>query len=370
MLRQPDRQLLLRYWNGAIGGTVDDRKWRAPVALTADQPVAQAIRDHELANALFLQVPDDFVNSLVSRRTIEWARIDHDAQVLFGLCPCIGIAGLLIHRANDLAYRYAELARKLEVALVMSWDTHDGPGAVAHQHIVGNPDRNLFAVDRIGDVAPGKDTGLLLFRAHALDLGHMSCLVYVGIDLGLVFRRGDLLDPWMFRGQYKECHAVDCVRPRGEDRDLFTLAIDLREEANLSPFAAPDPVALHGHGLFRPVDLREVQQFFSIVGNFQQPLVDLFTDHHAATAFAGAVGQHLLVGQSRVAAWTPVSRGFGAIGQSLLVELQEQPLRPFIVVGHAGNDFALPIPLGTHQAQLLAHGVDVCQCPGACLNAM
>ena len=54
----------------------------------------------------------------------------------------------------------------------------------------------------------------------------------------------------------------------------------------------------------------------------------------------------------------------------MLVELQEQPLRPFIVVGHAGNDFALPIPLGTHDAQLFAHGLNISQRPRACLYAM
>src|SRR5438270_13617129 len=124
MLRQPNGQLLLRYRNDAIHGTVDDRDGRTPVALPADQPVTQAIGDHELANAFFLQVPGDFVNGFVSRRTIEWARIDHAGQVLFGLCRCIGIARLLILTAYDLAYGYTELACNLEVSRVVSRDTH------------------------------------------------------------------------------------------------------------------------------------------------------------------------------------------------------------------------------------------------------
>src|SRR5947209_5809877 len=106
MLGQPDRQLLLRYRNDAIRGTVDDRDGCAPVALPADQPVAQAIDDHVPANALFLQVPGDFVNSLSGGRTIEWAGIDHDTQVLSGLCPGRGVARLFILWADDLAYGY------------------------------------------------------------------------------------------------------------------------------------------------------------------------------------------------------------------------------------------------------------------------
>ena len=53
----------------------------------------------------------------------------------------------------------------------------------------------------------------------------------------------------------------------------------------------------------------------------------------------------------------------------MLIELQEQPLRPFIVVGQAGDDFALPVPPDTHRTQLAAHFIDICQCPGARLNA-
>src|SRR5690242_12930087 len=104
MLGQPDRQLLLWYRDDAIRGAVDDRERRAPVALPADQPVAQAIADHVLANALFLQVPDDFVNGLVGGCAIEWAGIDHDARVLSGLCPGCRVASLLVQWANDLSY--------------------------------------------------------------------------------------------------------------------------------------------------------------------------------------------------------------------------------------------------------------------------
>ena len=81
--------------------------------------------------------------------------------------------------------------------------------------------------------------------------------VDIGVDFGLLFRRGDLLDPGMFRSQHKEGHAIDGVGARGEDRDLFALAVDLGGEANLRAFAAPDPVALHGDGLFGPVEICE-----------------------------------------------------------------------------------------------------------------
>src|SRR5947199_8127302 len=106
MLGQPDRQLLLRYRNDAIRGTVDDRDGGAPVALPADQPVAQAVDNHVPANAIFLQVLGNFVNSLFGGRAIEWAGIDHDAQVLSGFCPGRRVARPFILWADDLSYRY------------------------------------------------------------------------------------------------------------------------------------------------------------------------------------------------------------------------------------------------------------------------
>jgi len=89
----------------------------------------------------------------------------------------------------------------------------------------------------------------------------------------------------------------------------------------------------------RPFNVREVQQFIGIVGDFQQPLVYLLADHDGATAFAGAIGQNLLVRQRGIAAGTPVGRSLGAIGQPVLVELQEQPFSPFIVIGQARDNF-------------------------------
>src|SRR3989440_5333496 len=333
---QLDRQLIFRHGHHAICWAVDDRNGRAPVTLPTNQPVAQAIGDGELADALLLQVARDYRDGLVRWRAIERPGIDHHAQVQFSFCPRCRVAWVLVNWSDHLAYGDAEFAGKLEVALVMRRNAHNRARTVAHQHVIGDPDGNLLAIDGISDVAAGKDARLLLLRTHALDLAHMPRLVNIGVNFGTVLGRGDLLDPGMFGGQHEERHAIDGVRARGEDGNLFPLAIDLCEETNLCALAAPNPVALHGYGLFGPLDFGEVQQFFGIIGNSEQPLVDLFANDGGAAAFAGAVRQYLLVCQRGVTAWTPVCRGFGTIGQPVLIELQEQPLRPFIVVRQAG----------------------------------
>ena len=44
-------------------------------------------------------------------------------------------------------------------------------------------------------------------------------------------------------------------------------------KTDLQPRAFTDPVALHGFGLFRPVNgFQSVEQFFGIICNFKEPL--------------------------------------------------------------------------------------------------
>ena len=54
-----------------------------------------------------------------------------------------------------------ELDREFEVAFVVRGNRHDRAGAVACQHVVGHPNRDLFAVDRIDRVASCEDAGFL-----------------------------------------------------------------------------------------------------------------------------------------------------------------------------------------------------------------
>ncbi len=67
--------------------------------------------------------------------------------------------------------------------------------------------------------------------------------------------------------------------------------------------------------------------------------------HQAVAALAGPL-DHLLVGQYGLARGAPVDRRFLLVGETLLVELKEEPLRPFVVVGPAGDH--LPGPVDGH----------------------
>lgn len=67
VLRQHDRQVFLRHEHFAAMRAVDDRDWRAPVALARDQPVTQAEVDAALAEAFLLGlVMMPFIAALMS----------------------------------------------------------------------------------------------------------------------------------------------------------------------------------------------------------------------------------------------------------------------------------------------------------------
>ncbi len=78
-----------------------------------------------------------------------------------------------------------------------------------------------------------------------------------------------------------------------------------------------------------------------------------------AAALALAAGQDLLVGQDGLAGGAPVGGRQAPVGQAVLVELEEPPLSPAVVVGVAGDDLALPVEDGAHPLELLSHAGDV-----------
>ncbi len=79
----------------------------------------------------------------------------------------------------------AKAAGELEVALVVGRHGHDRARAVASQHIVGDPDRDLLAGGRIDGVSAGKDAGLFAYvLGDALAFGLGRRLRQVGIDGG------------------------------------------------------------------------------------------------------------------------------------------------------------------------------------------
>ena len=71
---------------------------------------------------------------------------------------------------DDRLDRQAKLLGEFEVAFVVCRHGHDRAGAVADQHVVGDPDRHRLAVHRIDRVAAGEDAGLFLRQFGAIEI--------------------------------------------------------------------------------------------------------------------------------------------------------------------------------------------------------
>ncbi len=200
VLGQGYGQLVIGHGIPAVDRAVDHRDGRAPITLTADQPVAIAIVDRFLADAFFFQPIDDRRNAgilasflIVDSGPVKLGGVDHRARADIGLGHGVAIQVGLALRLDDRNDLQPVLAGKGEVAFVVGGDSHDGARAVRHQHVIRDPDRDARAVDRVDGVPAGEHTGLLLVHRAALDVRLTCSLDFVLVHGNLVLGRGDLV---------------------------------------------------------------------------------------------------------------------------------------------------------------------------------
>ena len=94
---------------------------------------------------------------------------------------------------DHFANRYAIGLRKGPVALVVRGHSHNGPGPIAHQHVVGNPNGQQLVVHRIQRIAAGENPGLFLFEFLPLEIAFSGRRLAIRGDRGTaVGSRDDL----------------------------------------------------------------------------------------------------------------------------------------------------------------------------------
>src|SRR4029077_19231080 len=138
----------------------------------------------------------------------------------------------------------------------------------------------------------------------------------------------------MLRGEDHEGGAPEGIGPGGEDLERVPSLAGLCVEDHLRPSGAADPLALARLDALRPVDLRKIEELVGIAGGAEEPLLQLLADDRGAAALARAVlADDLLAGERGVAARAPIDGGALAIGEPVVEELEEEPLRPAVVLG-------------------------------------
>ena len=365
VLGQRHRQLILGHGHNAAVLAVDGWDGVAPIALTADEPVAQAELDLATAAAHGLEVGHDgslALGVLTAAHAGVLAGLDERALGSVGAIPVdgLGMEGIdglatgldgsaIVIVQDDRHDRQVVLAGKLKVALVATGNGHDGAGAVVGHDIIGNPHGDLLAVDGVHHVAAGKGAVLLEGALGTLD-GRDMLRVLDDLGDGLLVLRAldELVQTSVLGSQDKEGDAKEGVGTRGEDGNLALVALDglailvAQGKVDLGALGAADPVGLHLLDALGPAGelLQVVEQLLRVLSNLVVPLLKVALLGLGAAAPALTLGD-LLVGQNGLAVGAPVDRVLLAVDQALFPHLLKDPLTPAVVVGAAGLDHAI-----------------------------
>ncbi len=249
----------------------------------------------------------------------------------------------------------AVLPRKVEVALIVRRHGHDGAGAVLRQHEVGDPDWHFFAGERVAGLAARVEP-LFPGQPRVAIEGTEPAELAAKRRRGRALRRKPL-DERMLGSQQDERRPVDRVDAGREDLDGVA-ADDRKRDARA--FGAPDPVALHDDDFLRPVGqrLEALQQIVGVRRDAEEPLLEIARYDRRGAPPARAL-DHLLIGEDRLTARTPVDGRVLPVRETALEHLQEDPLVELVVLGQTGGDFALPGVADAQPLQLPFHVRDV-----------
>ena len=240
---------------------------------------------------------------------------------------------------------------------------HHRASAVARKHVVGYPEWERFACERVFDMEPAP-YATLDFGRRAVEIGAArgsldvcpQCRGRRVVSTALVRRRK------LRRGQ-RMLGRDNCVRrshqrvgPRGEhiDRLRCARARALHFERDLGALGAPDPRLLHRHGAFGPLNTLCGQvgsELLGVLSDAENPLAERHAHHREAAALRLAVDD-LLVSEDGAQLGAPVHTNLTLNREVFLEELQKDPLRPLDVTDVGGGELALPVVREAERAQL------------------
>ena len=141
-----------------------------------------------------------------------------------------------------------------EIALVVRRHAHHGAFAVAHQHVVADPDLDLLPVSGWVDENAGGHAFLSMVRRSASMTRPRLHSSMKAASPGLFL--GGMRGQRMLGGDGAEGHAHDGVGARGEYPTTFSLPSQLVRKGEAHPAALADPVGLHGLDALGPAGQR------------------------------------------------------------------------------------------------------------------
>ncbi len=264
-LRQPQRQLIFRQTDHPAILRMQNRKRLPPIALPAEEPVAQLVVNRLPALPVLGQPGRYPLLELRRGQTVEWAAVNRLAiadETTLALPDPLRI--LRIRRLHHRDNRQAELPGEFEVPLVMGRHRHDCPGAVADQDVVAYPDGDFLVVDGIDGVRPREDTRLLLGQVGPVQVALAGGGLAILPDRPLLLGGCNYLDEGMLGGHDHVRRSEERIRPGREDPDIGVMRVD--RKTDLCSDALADPIDLQLLDGFGPIHLVQViEQPFGIL---------------------------------------------------------------------------------------------------------
>ena len=248
---QHHRQVLLRHGHRAVLGAVDDGNRRAPVALAAHTPVAQAPCGFFLSQAQSGQVSGYSVHTGFEGQAIVFAGVDGHARAFFGV-PVVPHGGVkrprLVHR-HHLGDGQRVLQRKRKVALIVPGHAHHGAVAIAHEHVVAHPHGHR----RAGQGVAYKQAGghAFFFFDRQLGLGGAAFMAFFNKGSKRRVAGCGVRGQRVLRRHGAKGHAHDGVHPGGEHvhaavtNQRATGVLDGVRKGKAHALALANPVLLH-----------------------------------------------------------------------------------------------------------------------------
>ena len=363
ILGQAYRQLFFGHQYFAAVRAINDGNRSAPITLTANQPVAQAVVNAAFTKAFSLSLVHNGSHSSMHFHAGEFAGVNQHAFLFLVGAGHFFQLQLFANRANGNNFIDAIFISKHPVTLVTSGHAHYSASTIIIQYIVGYPNFYLAAGVGVYAVHASVNTLFFAFAGGTLDVALVAYTLAEGFDffsLGVVFT--NLFDQRMLSSQCHKGYAISGIRTSGVHGNLIVQSGDFKGE--FQALAAANPVALHGLYALRPAfqQVQVLQQLISIISDFEEPLAQILLHYIVVAAPAFAV-DNLLVSEYGVTGVAPVNSRFFLHSQATLVEQLKEPLSPFIIIFLAGSNLAVPV-IGQTQSLLLAsHISDVFQGP-------
>ena len=287
----------------------------APIALTTEDGIAQAIVHLDVANARLLDVLLGLGNSVLDLEAVELqvfvAGVDHNA--LLGVKTLLADVSTLNQRDDG----QVEVLGESIVTAVVGRHSHDGTRSVTSQHIVTDIDGNPFLRNGIDGITAGEHATYLLLD-HALALGLVLHLVKIGIDGGTLVGSDHIVHVDALGSQYHEGNSKDGVGTSGENQEALVAVGD--GESHLGTLAITNPVALGFLDGLGPLDGFQVAQQASSIGRYAQaPLTHHLLLNGISAAHRHALA-HLVVGKHSTQLRAPVHHRIAQIGNAVIHE--------------------------------------------------